>query len=172
MMNFDLEAPWYTYQKKVKALFENDPDINVGDVYEPDSDDMDYAFDIEVRNHTKFMALGNVMHGVKTFGAVRLGVVLYDEENEDAHPGTELFKTIFQGNPIVKDIKSKKDQAGVEHVYLRFEPTVIQFFDDDLSDWSGNWTGLAEDIARDVFDETWAVNFCTADVRENEETEE
>lgn len=168
MMNLMIEAPWHTYQKKVKALFESDPDINVGDIYEPENCENDYAFDIEVKNHDKFMALSAVMHGVKEFGNVRLGVVLYDEENSDKHPGYELFKTIFKGNRIVKDLKTITDQAGVEHVYVRFQPEVVQFFDDDLSDFDGNWNGLAEDIARDVFDEDWSVNFCTANVKEND----
>ncbi len=30
MKRLILEAPWYTYQKKVKALFERDPAIHVG----------------------------------------------------------------------------------------------------------------------------------------------
>ena len=34
MLNLKLEAPWYTYQKKVKALLGQDPDIIVGDVNE------------------------------------------------------------------------------------------------------------------------------------------
>ena len=36
MKKFTLEAPWNTYQKKVKALFDPDPDIIVGDVYKMD----------------------------------------------------------------------------------------------------------------------------------------
>ena len=51
MVNFKLEAPWYTYQKKVKALFEQDPDIIVGNVNELTDGKTNYAFDIEVRNH-------------------------------------------------------------------------------------------------------------------------
>ena len=172
MLNLKLEAPWYTYQKKVKALFENDPDINVGDIYEPENCENDYAFDIEVKNHDKFMALSAVMHGVKEFGNIRLGVVLYDEENSDVHPGYNLFSTIFKGNRIVKDLQVVPDQTGTEHVYVRFQPEVVQFFDDDLSDFSGNWNGLAEDIARDVFDEDWSTNFCTADLKENTEPTE
>ena len=32
-----------------------------------------------------------------------------------------------------------------------FKPQVVQFFDDDISDFNGNWSGLAQDIAREVF---------------------
>ena len=34
MLKFTLEAPWYTFRKKVNALFEQDPDITVGEVIE------------------------------------------------------------------------------------------------------------------------------------------
>lgn len=163
-----IEAPWYTYQKKVKALFEMDPDICVGKVYEPEDSNTDYAFDIEVKSHEKFVALDRVIPGQKAFGNVTLGIALYDMANGDKHPGVELFKTIFKDNPIMKDMKVITDQAGVDHVYVRFQPEVIQFFDDDLTDYNGNFNGLAEDIARDVFDESWSVNFCTADKHEND----
>ena len=56
-----------------------------------------------------------------------------------------------------------------EHTYLLFKPEVIQFFDDDIYDYEGNWTGLAQDIAREVFaDETRGIHFCTASVEEAE----
>ena len=57
MMNLKLEAPWYTYQKKVKALFERDPEIKVRDIVLPEDGRADYLFDIEVCNHEKFLAL-------------------------------------------------------------------------------------------------------------------
>jgi hypothetical protein len=53
-----------------------------------------------------------------------------------------------------------------------FQPEVVQFFDDDISDINGNWTGLAEDIARALFTEDRSgMNFCTADIHENDESE-
>ena len=170
MIKVSMEAPWYTFQKKVSALFEKDPDIYVGEIFQPEDDsEVTYAFNIEVKNHEKFVALDRVIPGTKVFGNVVLGIVLYDEENNDVHPGIKLFETIFKGNPIMKDLKVRTDAAGTDHVYVRFQPEIVQFFDDDTSDYNGNWTGIAEDIAREVFDNTWAVNFCTADLRENEE---
>lgn len=167
MMKFAIEAPWYTHQKMVKALFEHDPDIVVGDIYEPDTDDAEYAFDIEVRNHEKFIALDRAIQKTVVFGNITLTIVLCDEENSSVHPGYELFNTLFKDNPIAKDIKVVRDQAEVDHVFVRFEPQVIQFYDDDLTDYNGNWNGIAEDIAREIFANDWDVNFCTADLRED-----
>lgn len=170
MMMISIEAPWYTYQKKVNALFEQDPDIIVGEVYEPEDGSADFAFDIEVRNHEKFLALDRVLAKQKVFGNITLNVVLFDEENANgADDGIALYETIFEGNPILKDIKDVVDFAGTRVGFVRFQPEVVQFHDDDTSDFNGNWNGLAEDIAREVFTEGYrGISFCTADKRETE----
>ena len=134
MMNLKLEAPWYSFQKKVKALFEQDPDFKVGEIIEPNDGKLNYAFDIEVRNHQKFLALDRVLPKVKTFG------------------------------------REAVDQTGTPHGFVRFRPQVVQFFDDNIADFNGNWTGLAQDIATEVFaSECRGIHFCTADVRETED---
>ena len=170
MMNLKLEAPWYTYQKKVKALFERDPEIKVRDIVLPEDGRADYLFDIEVRNHEKFLALDRVFPKCVQFGNVTLAINLYDEENSaGADDVLALYETIFKGNPIVKDVRMVVDQTGTKHGFVRFQPEVIQFFDDDLYDYEGNWSGLAQDIAREVFvDETRGIHFCTATVKEAE----
>ena len=169
MVKLRLEAPWNTYQKKVKALFERDPDITVGEVCETEDGRTDYVFDIEVRDHDKFLALDRLLPKERKFGNVTLGIILYDEENRDvADESISLYETIFKGNPILKDIKDVVDQTGTRHGFVRFQPEVIQFFDDDISDFNGNWSGLAQDIAREVFSEGYrGIHFCTADLREN-----
>lgn len=168
MKKLVIEAPWYTYQKKVNALFEQDPDIEVGEVYEPEDGSADFAFDIEVKNHEKFLALDRALAKQKKFGNVTLAVTLFDEENANgAEDYAALYETIFQGNPILKDVKKVTDFAGTPLGFVRFQPEVIQFPDDDTSDYNGNWNGLAEDIAREVFAEGYrSVSFCTADKRE------
>ncbi len=167
MMKLTIEAPWYTYQKKIKALFEDDTDIVVGDIYEPEDGSSDVAIDIEVKTHGKFMALDRVLVKHVVFGNVTLSIYLFDEENAN---GTEdyisLYKTIFSGNPIVSSVKEATDFAGTRLGFVLFKPEVVQFLDDDTSDYYGNWNGLAEDIAREIFVEGYrGVNFCTEDKR-------
>ena len=65
----------------------------------------------------------------------------------------------------MEDIKDVVDLTGTRHGFVCFKPQVVQFFDDDISDFNGNWSGLAQDIAREVFgDEMRGVHFCTAAV--------
>jgi hypothetical protein len=172
MSNYKLEAPWYTYQKKVKAMFDRDPDISVGEVYQRENG-KDYGFDIEVYNHVKYLALDRVLNRMKVFGSVALFINLFDDENDQEDDAIAIYKTIFEGNPIVHSIEDMVDAAGTHHGYVVFEPEIIQFYDDDLSDYRRNWTGLAQNIARELFDDAaHSICFCTADIRENEEGED
>lgn len=173
MLNLKLEAPWYTYQKKVKALFARDPQITVGEIVEPEDGSVNFLFDIEVRDHEKFLALDCVFPKTVQFGNVTLGICLYDEENNGGTvDALSLYETIFRGNPIVKDIRLGTDHTGTAHGFIRFQPEVIQFFDDDLYDYNGNWSGLAQDIAREVFkDEKRGIHFCTAALDEADDSQ-
>jgi len=167
MENLKLSPPWYTYQKMTKALFERDPDITVGEIYKH-SNGTDYAFDIEVRNHEKYLALDRVLNRVKLFGNVGLFITLYDEENSLGDEAINVYRAIFDGNPIVRSVEDEVDFTGTHNGYVVFEPEIIQFFNDDLSDYHRNWTGLAQNIARELFDDAaHGIRFCTADVREN-----
>lgn len=160
-----LEAPWQRFYKKVNALFALDPDIEVGPIVAAPNDDAgyNYALNITVKKHDKFLALDRVVPEIKEFGNVKLRIILYDVENEYRSDDIDLYKTIFSNNPIVKDIKDAKIPTGETVAYVRFQPDVVQFFDDDLSDYNGNWTGLAQDIASEFFDNDFrGVFFCTA----------
>ena len=93
---------------------------------------------------------------------------IFDEENgADVDDRIRLYETIFDGNPIVKDIKDVEDFTGTRHGFICFMPEVLQFEDDNLADYNGNWSGLAQDIAGEIFDqELLGIHFCTADKRE------
>lgn len=170
MGNLNLSAPWITYWRKMKALFAGDPDIEIGEI-EQVEDSKDYAFDIMVGDADKYMALDRVLNRVKIFGNITLIIRLMNASAE-VDDTIEIYKRIFDKNPIVKNIKVIVDNVGVSHGYVRFWPEVVQFFDDDLTDYDGNYNGLAEDIAREAFDDAaHAIYFCTANVRENDDTE-
>lgn len=169
-MSTKLSPPWCTYASMVKVLFEPDPEILVGEIYKlEDEDSCDYAFNIEVANTEKFLALNRVMSSVVCFGNVSLKVVILDRTDADANPYEVLFHTLFNGNSHLKDIQCVKDPAGVVHNYIRFQPEVLQFYNDDLTDYNGNKSCLAADIAYELFGDNIdaSVNFCTAPVKEN-----
>lgn len=164
MVGVKVESPWCRFNKKVKALFAGDPDIEVGDIYRAQSDDGSHlVFDLLVRNHEKFIALDKVAPASVEFGNVTLDISVQDVANDlDDDHLAKLFAIIFDGNPLVKDVKEVCDVTGTTHGYVRFKPEVIQFFDDDLSDYNGNWSGLAQDIAKELFYLSPGIHFCTA----------
>lgn len=165
-----LSSPWSTFNKMLKVLFERDPSITVGDVYETDEKSKaNYGMDIEVRNHEKFLALEKLLPKVKKFGNVTMQIVLFDEENNNLNTVDDeiaSFVTVFKDNPIFRNAVISTDIAQTKHGFVLFEPEVIQFFDDVLFDYNGNWSGLAEEIAREVFDTGINIHFCTAQVKD------
>ena len=168
-MKLNLQSPWVTYNNKIKALFAKDEDISVSDVRE--DDDGVLTMVIGSSDYHKFVALDRVIAKKVEFGNVTLRIkVVQLNHIETIEDTVELYRTIFEGNKIVRDIRVLPDFTGTEHCFIRFNPEVVQFFNDDISDYDGNWSGLAQDIAKEIFQDCSAgVHFCTASVHENVE---
>ena len=167
--DLNIIAPWETYNKKVKALFEGDPDIRVGGVYQVDDG---YAMDIRA-SEEKYNILAKVMPRSKTFGNVNLSIELFCRNANEGKRAIWEYKTLFSGNPAVKEIREVEDATGTMHAYIRFWPEVLQFPNDDTRDFRGLWSGLAQDIAREIFEgEDRGIHFGTAGVDENLEEDE
>ena len=160
-----LLAPWDIYAARLKALFAGDNDFLVSSCRPVDKDALsggDYVIDIEVSDHEKYVALDRVLRREIVFGNVVLVILLYDVTNDEANPYTSVFKTLFKDNPHALDLVEHVDSAGQVWSYLRFVPEVIQYYADNLADFSGLQTDLAQDIASNVFLDHVGINFCTA----------
>ena len=158
-----LSAPWYEFQRKLASLFAGDADIEVGDLIPKDMDDEGhYVININVKNHEKFVALDRCLISDRNFGGVNVQIILYDLENNQDYEGTELMKTLFKGNLNVAAIEDVVDRTETKHCFVCFKPEVVQFFNDNIDDFNGNWNGLQEDIATDILSCSWNVHFCTA----------
>jgi len=168
--NMKLSPPWYTYNNEIKALFELDPDIEVGDIYEVNNENFKVAMNICTTNPEKFLALNKVVKPVVEFGNVNLHVIIQDtSESSDKNPYIEIYSKLFESNPRVKDLKLCKDFADQEHLFVEFEPEVIQFYNDNINDFYGNYNGLAQDIAQKLFVDSTNpfIHFCTASLKED-----
>lgn len=167
MTNFKLEAPWYTYNKMVAKLFETDQEVEVSEVIP--GNDGSYTMTVSVSDHNKYIALDRVMPKKVEFGNITLNIVVKSSGSNNAiEDYVELYKIVFKGNMLVKDFKVATDFSGFTHCFVRFWPEVVQFFNDNAADYNGNWSGLAQDIAKEVFADCPAgIHFCTADLMEN-----
>jgi hypothetical protein len=161
--NFHISPPWVTFANKMKALFENDDDIVVNDV---EDNTGNLTLMIEVKNHSKFQALDQLLSETVKFGNVTLFINIYDVANNDDKPDYfDLFSALFAGNRSVQKVALAEDMTGAQHVFVVFHPEVKQFFDDNMFDYNGFWSGLNQDIAKEVFEDAAnaGVHFCTGE---------
>jgi hypothetical protein len=154
MAEAKISAPWVTYVSKLKAIFEYDMDVTV--TY----DDETHEVELLVDGHDKAEALATLLRTERQFGNVTLTITVKPSNN-----GTTdvLVRKAFAGNDAVSAIVKADDDVPFAggRTFVLFQPEVVQFFDDDLSDYNGLCTTLYQDIAREVFDTDAQVSFCT-----------
>lgn len=149
-----ISSPWMTFARKVNAMFENDPEINVQ--YDEEAN----VIKLFVDNSAKADALSQILPAEKEFGNVKIGIEIVPA-NEDSPAA--LFRTAFAGNPVVDGIEVVPFAENAPVSYVVFARQVVSFFNDDMSDYFGAESTLYEDLARDVFDTGLGqgVCFCT-----------
>lgn len=151
--NVDISSPWMTYYKKLVALFNDDPELEVK------WNEDEKSVIIESTNTFKILALEKLLDPSITFGNVTITVkCLVKNGSEDS--AAAIFKTAFAGNPHFSKVIETTITA-IDETFVLFKPEVIQFFNDDITDYYGNWNGLAEDITRDVIKKDFRVNIGT-----------
>lgn len=164
-----IAAPWITFAKEVAALFDGDSDVLVESVIENGDLNLSYNYvlNIDVYDHKKFEALKKIMPEFKEFGNVVLGICLFDCENAEKKETdyAQIFGEAFKDNPNFVGMSFHPDVTGTTWKYAVFKGEVVQFFNDDISDYAGNWNGLMEDIARDVFGNVGNIYFCTENMK-------
>ena len=155
-----LSPPWYAYHRKVRAMFGRDPEVHIKDL--ADLGDGKFSYMILVYNQAKAEAIKAILPQTVEMGNVTISAAILGP-NEDGieccrKPITELFEDAFSGNPIFE--KAVKRTLGImTFSYCVFKKEVIQFWNDDLSDYCGNYSGLASDIAREIFN-PFDIQYC------------
>lgn len=153
-----LQPPWKTYYSKINAIFEKDPEIRV----EYNENNSTPKVTLYVENAAKAEALQELLGTEKKFGTITLTIDVIPA-NMALKSQNDLLKIALDGNPIVNQITTF-DVFGGDFTFCEFKKEVIQFPNDDFSDLYGNYNGLAEDIAREIFVGAInpQINFCTA----------
>ena len=148
-----LSSPWMTYFNKYKALFGDDPEINVA------FDEETKIIKLYVNGDDKAEALSKILPSEKVFGnvVVKISVVPANALNVSK---VDVFQKAFAGNPALSYIKSVKNGL-YDASYVVFSNKVVQFFNDELSDVNGFCSTLYQNIAKDIFEDTQGIFFCT-----------
>lgn len=165
MSGLGLQSPWVTFAEELKELFKEDPEIH----YEYDGQ---YEVKLFVDNPEKADALMKLIPPLKVFGNVTLKITIIPADAEDTKDVKALFEKAFEGNPVLSFVETQDNVgAGPVATYVVFENKVVQFFNDDLSDYYRNKSTLYQNIAYDVFGESHGAYFCTdipADERDDD----
>lgn len=153
MAKIGLSTPWIEYVRKLHLLLGQDPEINI--VYDNEATEVK----VYVDNQIKSDALAKKLPKEKIFGNVKLKITVIPSNKEDSE--IDVFRKIFNGNPILKEIVIGDTSMPFSLSHVIFENKVVQFFNDCLNDPNGLESTMYEDIARDVFEDTNGVYFNT-----------
>lgn len=161
MANVGLQSPWVTTYGKIKALLVRDPDLNISKITESEGV---YTFNISSTNANKICALEKIIKNEFTYGNVvlKINFLVENTEEEGNTITANDLRNAFTGNGVVSKIETVTNPVGIDQTFVLFERDVIQFYNDDISDFYGNFNGLAEDIARELFNDAGPeINYCT-----------
>ena len=150
MAKLNMSPPWVLYYKKLNALFGEDERISI--IYDEDNDGAD--------------ALLFLLPETVSFGNVELKIIVIPPNKTLGFKTTILNPTVavtslFYGNKHLDRIKTVYTPCG-DFTYVIFKKEVIQYYEDNISDFYGNRSTLCEDIAREVFKDIEGVFFCTS----------
>ena len=153
MSSVGLSSPEVSEARKVYALFNRDPDIDI--VYDKENTEVK----LYVNNPIKAAALSEIVIPEKQLGNVTLKITVIPSNEKQSN--IDIIRQAFAGNPVVSDIivDDSPSQIGFSHVL--FENNVVQYFNDCLNDPFGLESTLYEDLARDVLTNVDGVFFNT-----------
>ena len=159
-----LSPPWYSYQRKVNALFGRDPQVRVRDLHQVD--EYNYTLFILVQTEAKAQAIRALLpriveiSGVTITSRIFIPVDKCEVRLERKGTDAQLINEAFTGNPIFDRVESPKCELRPTWGFCIFKKEVIQFWDDDISNFYGLHTTLAETIALEILRDV-DLQFCT-----------
>lgn len=161
-----LSPPWNTIKSMFTAMFAGDDEIIVKDMIKKDDT---YLLIIETPSATKADALVKVLKNKYDFGNVTLKIE-YDVTNKggkvesyNQNDTYDVYLEALASTPAVVDIKRVENFVGDEFVVVEFAKEVVQFYNDDLTDFYGNWNGTYVDVAKEIFKTKSNVLFTVAE---------
>jgi hypothetical protein len=144
MAEVQMQSPWVVYAKKVRALFEFDPDVRV------ELGDEDLVLRVFVHGDDKAESISAILPDEMTFGNVSIPIeVIPDNDVELTY--IDHLRRAFAGNPALVDVvEVPVVPGGPSMAYALFAPEVVQIECDNAASPYGLLTTTYEDVARDV----------------------
>lgn len=136
-----LSAPWYTYYRKLKALFEADPEVRI--CFHEDTN----TVALEAATVEKAEAIRELLPREVRFGNVLLTVHVRAVP-QSAPNINSIIRAAFKGNPNFVDCLTSIGPSSV--TFVIFTNKVVQIWNDDITDANGLISTLLEAVASEV----------------------
>ncbi|MCR2807353.1 hypothetical protein [Paenibacillus soyae] len=151
-----LSPPAATYYNEIRSAIGRDNMVQVGPLVETPGGD--FVVTLTVRGEIKAQALATLLVRRRMFGDARLTVRVRTAGGQLVTPITrtltpqqiaELYRKAFATNERFSFVRVRRI-FGTTFVYPVFRAQVVQFFNDDLSDYYGNYNSVAAFTFRSV----------------------
>ena len=149
-----LSPPWNTYFNFIKESIGSDPWVRVSDMTEVSK--TQYIIAIQTRRKEKARALATILALRQSFGRVIVDIeVLHNGSGvspyEPPLTASDLIKVFNQALGTNTYFKNAETGGFVDiSVFPIFKKEVIQFFNDDISDFYNNFNGVASKVFAEV----------------------
>jgi hypothetical protein len=153
--NRKLLPPWYLLNNQLSALLNADSCVHVEDLT---GEGRDMEIIISVCNEDKAQALAAFLNRTHDFGHLAVTVKVYTAESVPVNPikpndikeTVEMLNRALTGNKYFVKAGIGSTQQS-EAAFAIFQPKVIQYYSDDISDWYLNTNEVASKVFSDVF---------------------
>lgn len=159
-----VSPPWYTLQNKFKYTFGCDPAVTVKDLDTSQSPKM--VVPIIVNDEKKGTALRTLIRPSFPMGNIMVVTEVKNSKGEswqaliikDEKQVRDVMTDAYSGNPLFVEVKSKEriPSFPVAQVGLIMTRSVVQFFNDDLSDYYSNFNGVTAEVMSDLIYKSFA----------------
>ena len=163
-----LSPPWDTLWNKFVFTFGCDPDVTVKELNT--SQDTIYIIPIVVNDEKKGTALATVIRSKFPMGNI---TVLTSVENckgdkwapiniQNEDETVAVLKAALTGNPLFVDAVIRVlPMSAIKDVFIIMTKSIVQFYNDDLSDYYGNFNGITAQVLSELIWQQYANNKVT-----------
>lgn len=151
-----LSPPWYTLWNEINSSVGATPGVQVAPL---DTSKMPYVTTLTVSDDMQAKMLASVLTPLHQLGNITVQVVVKNAQGQVVSPATpssgeELVKMLttgLKGNPyFVEAVAQELFPHAPVVVFAVFTKSVIQFYNDNLSDLYRNFNGVTANVFADV----------------------
>lgn len=150
-----LDPPWYTIAKQLQYTIGLTPGVTVGNL---DTSGAPFVLPIAAKDPAQARALATILKSHYGLGNVQVQVqvipgseLAQPESATDAEHVLNLIHTALKGNPFLVDVQVKSlGPWGPPVVWPIFAKAIVQFPNDDISDYYSNYNEMAAKVFRTI----------------------